>query len=79
MQMTRRILIVLAALPMLAAPALAANAKAHKQDSEETTAPCTSYQLDQNGNWAPLPCHELGTGSSSQHRAPQKPHDHEER
>jgi hypothetical protein len=79
MRMTRRILVVSAALAMLATPVLAVNTKAHKPDSEETTPSCTSYQLDQNGNWTPLPCHELGTSSSSQHRAPQKPHDHEER
>lgn len=71
--------VALAALALLSAPALAKNATPQKVDSEEPPPSCSSYQLDQNGNWTPLPCRELGTDSSSQHRAPAKPHDHETR
>ena len=67
--------IALAAFALLTTPLSANNTKAQKAESEDTPQPCTSYQLGPDGNWAPLPCQELGTQPSSQHRAPRKGHD----
>ena len=75
MRMAKPIFIALAALALLATPVLAKNVKAQKTESEDTSPPCSSYQLGPDGNWAQLPCQELGTHSSSQHRAPPKSHD----
>jgi hypothetical protein len=75
MRMARPTFIALAVLTLLATPVLAKNTKA---ESEDTSPPCSSYQLGPDGNWAQLPCQELGTThSSSQHRAPPKSHDEE--
>jgi hypothetical protein len=77
MRMAKPTFIALAALALLATPVLAKNTKAPKAESEDTSPPCSSYQLGPDGNWAQLPCQELGTHSSSQHRAPPKSHDEE--
>ena len=75
MQFARVTFIALAALAVLATPVLAKNTKAQKIEAEEDATPtCSSYQLGADGNWAPLPCQELGTHSSQQHRAPPKDH-----
>jgi len=80
MRMVKPTFIALTALAVLATPVFAKNTKAQKADAEENASPtCSSYQLGPDGNWAPLPCQELGTHSSSQHRAPPKPHDEEAR
>jgi hypothetical protein len=76
MRMAKPTFIALAALALLATPVLAKNTKA-KAESEDTSPPCSSYQLGPDGNWAQLPCQELGTHSSSQYRAPPKSHDEE--
>lgn len=73
MRVARTTLIALAALAVLATPAFAKNTKAQQADTEEDASPpCTSYQLGPDGDWVPLPCRELGTNSSTQHRAPAK-------
>jgi hypothetical protein len=77
MRMAKPTFIALAALALLATPVLAKNTKAPKAESEDTSPPCSSYQLGPDGNWARLPCQELGTHSSPQHRAPPKSHDEE--
>jgi hypothetical protein len=78
MQFARATVIALTAVAVLATPAVAKNTKAQKAETEEATSPtCSSYQLGPDGNWAPLPCQELGIPSSQQHRAPPKDH-HEE-
>jgi hypothetical protein len=77
MRMAKATFIALAALALLATPVLAKNTKAQKAESDHTSPPCSSYQLGPDGNWAQLPCQELGTHSSSQHRAPPKSHDEE--
>ena len=74
MRMAKPTFIALAALALLATPILAKNTKAPKAESEDTSPPCSSYQLGPDGQWAQLPCQELGTHSSSQHRAPPKSH-----
>lgn len=81
MRMATPILAGLAVVAVLAAPALAKSTKAHKAETEtEDSSPsCHSYQLGPDGNWAPLPCQEFGTHSSSQHRAPPKGHSEETR
>jgi len=77
MRVAKPTFIALAALALLATPVLAKNTKAQKAESDDTSPPCSSYQLGPDGNWAQLPCQELGTHSSSQHRAPPKSHDEE--
>jgi hypothetical protein len=82
MRLAKSILIALTALAVLASPAFAKNTKATpKADVEEDASPaCFSYQLGPDGNWAQLPCQELGTRSPpQQHRAPPKPHEEEAR
>lgn len=77
MRIAKPAFIALAALALLATPVLAKSTKAQKADTEaeDTPPPCFSYQLGPDGNWAQRPCDELGTHSSSQHRAPSKNHD----
>ena len=72
MRMAKPTFIALATLAVLATPALAKNTKAQKAESEDTSPPCSSYQLGPDGQWAQLPCQEVGTHSSSQHRPPPK-------
>ena len=75
MRVVNLALITLGALAALATPVLAKNTNAQKTETEEDASPtCSSYQLGPDGNWAPLPCQELGTHSSQQHRAPPKDH-----
>jgi len=77
MRMAKPTFIALAALALLATPVFAKNTKAPKAEGEDASPPCSSYQLGPDGNWAKLYCQELGTHSSSQHRAPPKSHDEE--
>jgi hypothetical protein len=80
MRMAKPTVVALTALALLATPVFAKNTKAQKPDTEEDSSPtCFSYQLGPDGNWAQLPCQELGTQSSQQHRAPPKPHDEQAR
>ena len=80
MRMAKPTVIALTALAVLATPVFAKNTKPQKADTEPDAPPtCFSYQLGPDGNWAQLPCQELGTNPSSQHRAPPKPHDEEAR
>jgi hypothetical protein len=59
---------------------LSKNTKPQKADTEGNAPPtCFSYQLGPDGNWAQLPCQELGIQSSPQHRAPPKPHEEQVR
>lgn len=75
MQFARPAIIALAALAMLATPVLAKNAKPQKTETGEDAQPtCSSYQLGSDGNWAAVPCQEVGAATSSQHRA--TPRDH---
>jgi hypothetical protein len=75
MRMAKPILITAASLALLATPVFAKNAKAPKADAEESSPTCSSYQADENGNWVPKPCQELGPHSSTEHRAPPKTHE----
>lgn len=72
MQVAKPILIALAALALLATPALSKNAKAQKEETEDASPPCSSYQLGPDGNWEKLPCREVGPRSPSQRHAPAK-------
>ena len=72
MEMAKPTLIALAALALLATPALAKNAKAQKEEPEDTSPPCSSYQLGPDGNWEKLPCQEVGPRAPSQRHAPSK-------
>ena len=74
MRISKPIFIALASLTLLATPLFAENARPSKIDAEDSPPGCSSYQLGADGNWVPLPCHELGTHSSSRHRARSKDH-----
>jgi hypothetical protein len=77
MRMTTALLIACSALAVLAGPSLARNVKPQKADTEDTGSSCSSYQLGPDGNWAQLPCREVGGSQSSQQqqRTPPKSHD----
>ena len=76
MRMAKPVFIAFTAVAVLATPVFAKNTKAQKADTEEDASPtCSSYQLGPDGNWAPLPCQEMGTHSPSKHGAQPKPHD----
>ena len=80
MRMAKPTVVALTALAVLATPVFAKNTKPQRVVTEADTSPaCFSYQLGPDGNWAQLPCQELGTSPSSQHHAPPKPHDEEAR
>jgi hypothetical protein len=79
MRMAKPTLIALAALALLATPVFAKNTKAQKAESEDSSPPCSSYQLGPDGNWEQVPCQEAGSRASSEHRAPAKSHDEQAR
>jgi hypothetical protein len=56
----------LAALVLVAAPALAKNSDVQKTEDKPASASCKSYQRAPDGSWTPLPCGEMGA------KAPQK-------
>ena len=57
----------MAALAVLAAPALAKNANAPKPEEQAASAGCTSYEQAPSGEWKPVPCQE-GSGTQTQHK-----------
>ena len=62
----------IAALAVLATPALARHADPQKTDKieEQSSAPaCRSYVQTPDGEWKPMPCAEIGTEA----RTPRKP------
>jgi hypothetical protein len=77
MQLPKSTFVTLVAVALFATPVFAKNLKAQKSETEDSSPTCSSYQLAPDGNWTPLPCQELGTNSSSQHRTPPKRHDDE--
>ncbi len=80
MRMAKPTVVALTALAVLATPVFSKGNKAQKPDTEENASPaCFSYQLGPDGNWAQLPCQELGTQSSPQHRTRPKPRDEQAR
>jgi hypothetical protein len=56
----------LAALVLVAAPALAKNSEGQKTEDKPASASCNAYQRAPDGSWTPLPCGEMGA------KAPQK-------
>ena len=56
----------LAALVLVAAPALAKNSDGQKTEDKQASASCQAYQQAPDGSWTPLPCGEMGA------KAPQK-------
>jgi ABC-type phosphate transport system substrate-binding protein len=56
----------LAALVLVAAPALAKNSDSQKTEDKQASASCQAYQLAPDGSWTPLPCGEMVA------KAPQK-------
>jgi hypothetical protein len=58
-----------AALALIAAPALAKNTAPPQKIEEPVSASCHAYQMAADGSWSVLPCHEAGqTG----HKPPPK-------
>jgi hypothetical protein len=58
----------MAALTVLAAPALAKNSAVQKTDEPSAASACHSYEQEADGSWKPVPCQELGPGQQAQHR-----------
>ena len=59
----------LAALAVIASPALAKSSDRQKTEEKSTTSPaCQAYQQTQDGSWVQLPCGEMGASGSTQHR-----------
>jgi hypothetical protein len=58
----------IAALAVLAAPALAKNSSVQKTDEPPAPPPCHSYVQEADGSWKPIPCQELGPGQQAQHK-----------
>jgi hypothetical protein len=56
----------LAALVLVAAPALAKNSDGQKTEDKQASASCQAYQQAPDGSWTPLSCGEMGA------KAPQK-------
>jgi hypothetical protein len=77
MQAAKPTFIAFVALALLAAPAFAKSAKAQKEEIEDASPPCSSYQLGPDGNWEKLPCQEVGPRSPPQRHAPAKGQDEE--
>ena len=50
----------LAALVLVAAPALAKNSDGQKTEDKQASASCQAYQPAPDGSWTPLPCGEMG-------------------
>jgi hypothetical protein len=46
---------------MLSSPALAKNSESQKVSEPAVASPCSSYMLDADGTWKPIPCRELGS------------------
>ena len=53
----------IAALPLLALPALAKQSAAPKADDKPAASACTAYQPQPDGSWKPLPCEEGVAGA----------------
>jgi hypothetical protein len=62
----------IAALAVLTTPVLAksanATANAPKADDPSAPAACHSYVQTADGEWKPMPCHEVGTEAPTQHK-----------
>ena len=50
----------LAALVLVAAPALAKNSDGQKMEDKSASTSCNAYQRGPDGSWTPLPCGEMG-------------------
>jgi hypothetical protein len=50
----------LAALVVVAAPALAKNSENQKAEDKPASASCQAYQQAPDGSWTSLPCGEMG-------------------
>ena len=50
----------LAALVLVAAPALAKNSDGQKTEDKPASTSCKAYQHAPDGSWTPLPCGEIG-------------------
>jgi hypothetical protein len=55
-----------AALAMLAAPALAKNSNAQKNEDTSASPACHARQQTADGSWVELPCEEVGAASQRQ-------------
>lgn len=69
-----------AALAVLATPALAKNfdsktSDVQQSDAAPASAPCYSYQPKPDGSWTQLPCQEVGAAKSVQRRSAAKAED----
>lgn len=69
----------LAAFAAVATPALAKSSDHQKADDKSTASTgCQAYQQAADGSWTQLPCGEMGSTGSTQHRTPTKGADEDE-
>ncbi len=59
----------IAALALLASPALAKHSDAPKADDKPAASACTAYQPPADGSWKPLPCEEGDAGNRPSHKS----------
>jgi hypothetical protein len=59
----------MAALALLASPALAKHTDPQKADDRPAASACTAYQPAADGSWKPLPCEEGAAGSRPSHKS----------
>ena len=59
----------MAALALLASPALAKHSAAPKADEKPAASACTAYQPAADGSWKPLPCEEGDSGNRPSHKS----------
>ncbi len=61
----------MAALGVLALPALAKNSNMQKPDDNSISSSCHAYQRAADGSWTQLPCQEMGSPASgaTQHKS----------
>ena len=59
----------IAALALLASPALAKHTDPQKADDKPAASACTAYQPQADGSWKPLPCEEGGAASRPSHKS----------
>jgi hypothetical protein len=55
-----------AALAVVAGPALSKSPTAQKTDERSTSSSCHAYQQAADGSWTALPCQETGAGGQPQ-------------
>ena len=62
----------LAAIVLVAAPALAKNPDGQKAEDKQASVSCQAYQKAPDGSWTPLPCGVVGIKAPQKDTAPEQ-------